>query len=541
MINLLKVVSIFVSLFFVSISYANVSATVSQTHFEENETFDLTLHLDNFNTKPDLASLNKDFTVYNNTTSSQTDIINNKKTSKYEMIITLMPNKSGKLTIPAINIGNESTKPINITVNNDSSKGEINNHTDIFAVGNLAKNTGYVNSPIIYNLKIYYSTPILNLQAAKAFKINGANVEQIGKANNHKENVDGTIYDVLEQNFLVLPQKTGKLKIPPFALVANIPNGFGELGTKTRYFHTKEKTLNIYPIPNDISIKDWLPASNVKLTDDWSKKTGIKEGDLITRIVKIKASGISSRDIPRLNFKSSKNFNVYAEKPKLKDSEENGHLVATATYKIGYIPIKHGKVTVPDVKLKWYDIDDHKSEIATLTSKGFNIAKGNLTNTNFYTTPKLENSDKKLVSSFWRNIAIVFIVLWLITLFLLLRCKFSKQKPSTKMENLKSININKKENGKLKDIKKACKLGNNSELQKTLIAWANSEFKIEIFSLLEIVKFVPELESILKKLNSSIYAGKEFDQYDELYNLLSNLDMDKKQKKVKKQIKGLYD
>lgn len=119
--KLLKLVSILLLLIAgLNISYANVTASVDNTHLEYGETFELILHLDDFDTQPDLDVLDKDFTVYNTSTSSKTTVINGKSSSQFEMIVTLMPNRSGNLTIPAIEVGNQSTKPISIKVDKNS-------------------------------------------------------------------------------------------------------------------------------------------------------------------------------------------------------------------------------------------------------------------------------------------------------------------------------------------------------------------------------------------------------------------------------------
>ncbi|MDE4951378.1 BatD family protein, partial [Francisella tularensis] len=76
---------------------------------------------------PDLDVLDKDLTVYNTSTSSKTTIVNGQQSSQIEMIVTLMPNKTGKLTIPAIKIVNQTTKPINIEVDKELSNEEERN------------------------------------------------------------------------------------------------------------------------------------------------------------------------------------------------------------------------------------------------------------------------------------------------------------------------------------------------------------------------------------------------------------------------------
>ncbi|MDE4938548.1 protein BatD, partial [Francisella tularensis subsp. holarctica] len=78
-----------------------------------------------------------------------------------------------------------------------------------------------------------------------------------------------------------------------------------------KYFSTEAKILKVKPIPNEISINDWFPAADVQSSDNWSADKNIKEGELLTRTVKIKAKAVLSNDIPKLEIKSSDAFNVY--------------------------------------------------------------------------------------------------------------------------------------------------------------------------------------------------------------------------------------
>ncbi|QIV96719.1 oxygen tolerance protein BatD [Allofrancisella inopinata] len=537
-ISLFKIIGFILTLFIaINISYANVSATIDRTHLEKGETAQLVLQLDNFDSKPDLSVLDKNFIVYNTSTSNKTTVINGKKSVQYEMIITLMPNKSGNLTIPAIKVGNQSTKPIRIKVDKSLSNEEETKYDDFFAIGMLATTKSYVNVPVLYTLKFYYSTPVLSLQA-KPFQIKNSEIRQTSHRVVYQKKVNGRMYDVLEENLLIIPRSTGKTNVPAMVLQVTKPNGFGQLGAKTEYISTKPLSLNIAPIPDNVDIQDWFPASNVSLTDNWSQEIGIKEGELVTRTIKITADDVLSDDIPKLKFESTDGFNIYAEKPKLEDIENSGKLTGVATYKIGYMPIKQGEATVPDVKLKWYDVDTHKSKVAKIAAKKFNIQKGNLSNINLLgsSVPNTKIVHEKVVDPFWRNVAIFFIILWFITLLLLLKCKF--RKPSYH-DNVKSVAP--RESGSLKEIKKACSNNDNIALQKALINWASLKFDSEIFSLLEIADLMPQLLPLLKNLNAAIYANKSFNQYKELLELVGSVNKKQKTYQSAKLIKGLYE
>ncbi|MEY8767525.1 BatD family protein [Francisella philomiragia] len=537
--KLLKLVSILLLLIAgLNISYANVTASVDNTHLEYGETFELILHLDDFDTQPDLDVLDKDFTVYNTSTSSKTTVINGKSSSQFEMIVTLMPNRSGNLTIPAIDVGNQSTKPISIKVDKKLSNEEASNYQDIFAIGTLATNETYVNVPVLYTLKLYYSTPILSLNP-RNFDIKNSEIKQTNHRRTYQKRINGKMYDVVEESFLIIPHRTGTIAIPPIAMQATIPNTFGQLGTRVKSFSTDAKFLRVKPIPQKIAIKDWFPASDVKISDNWSAGDTIKEGELLTRTVTIKAKGVLSEDIPKLEFKSSDAFNVYPEKPVLEDIEQGGQLISTATYKIGYMPIKQGKTTVPAVILKWFDIDNSKSQLATIAAKTFDVKKGTIPSTSFnvgsQTAPQVIK--KVIEDTFWRNLAIGLFVLWLITFMLLIKCKLTRKTKSPRKEALATDDKN---SVNIKDIKKACANKDNIQLQKAIIGWANTKSDKRLFSLLEVAEIFPQLKEQLKSLNASIYAGKSFSNYQELLSLIKSTTKNTKSKSDTL-VKGLYE
>ncbi|APD49816.1 BatD family protein [Francisella hispaniensis] len=538
--KLFKLISIFIlSVTILNLSYANVSASIDRAHLEKGETFELVLHLDNFDTQPDLDVLNKDFTVYNTSTSSKTTVINGQQSSQFEMIVTLMPNKTGKLTIPAIKVGNQSTKPINIEVDKELSNEEERNYQDLFAIGSLATDETYVNVPVLYTLRLYYATPILSLQP-KPFDIKNSTIKQTNHRKTYQKRINGKMYDVVEESFLIIPNITGTIRIPAIVLEATIPNTFGQLGTRVKYFSTEAKLLKVKPIPNDISINDWFPAADVQISDNWSADKNIKEGELLTRTIKIKAKGVLSNDIPKLEFKSSDTFNVYPEKPELQDIEQAGQLTGVATYKIGYMPVKQGKAIIPAINLKWFDVDNHKSKVASIAAKTFDVQKGNISSSNFVANSQPLSSQvvQKIVKdTFWRDVAIGLFILWLITFILLIKCKITKK--ITIKAGEKQGDLYQKNTG-LKEIKKACNKKDNVQLQRAIIGWANTQVDKQVFSLLEVAEVFPHLKDILKELNAGIYAVKDFNNYHELLNLIKSTTKITKTKSSNL-IKGLYE
>ncbi|MFC4892900.1 BatD family protein [Pseudofrancisella aestuarii] len=524
------------------ISFAKVSASVDRKSIGKGESVVLSISLDDFNQQPDLSPLYKNFTVYDTSTSSKVTVVNGKQTASYVTNITLMPNRDGRVIIPALAIGNERTNPITIQVSKNLTNVEETKYSQVFATGELSSNIGYVNSPIVYTLKIFFATPLVSLQL-KPFEIKGVDIRETGHNAKYQKQMNGKLYDVIEQSFLIIPNKTGEIHIPAIILQLNVANGFGQLGYKPVIVSTNNMVLNVKPIPHDVNIDDWLPSTSVELSDDWSTTKDLKVGELVTRTVSIAAEGMLGTDIPKLSFESTDEFNIYAEKPQFKDSEENGKMVGTATYKIGYMPTKEGAATVPPVNVKWYNIKTSKLETASIAAKKFNVKPGFVPAIMpLQQAGAIAQNVSSQVSqdNMWRYTAYIFIILWLVTLTVLVFVLKKRKVIVVDEESFKeqdSVKV-----GTLSEVKKACSKKDIFALKEAIIAWAKTRYKSQIFSLPDVARFNDDLKDKLQELNRAIYSNEDFSNYKELLELLTKANKkDKKLKKSKDKIKGLYE
>ncbi len=522
---------------------AKVSASVDRAKIGAGESFTLVLHLDSFSQKPDLVPLNKDFTVYNTATSQKTTIVNGKSTSSYDMNITLMPTEGGELTIPSLSVGNEKTDPIRISVGKSLTNKEENKYSDVFVTGGIDPHTAYVNQPVLYTIKIYYSKPLAGLQL-KPFEIKGADIRETGHNARYQKTINGKLYDVIEQSFLIIPERTGELYIPAITFELKVAQGFGMGGFKTNYSATKSMRLRVKPIPESIDIDDWLPATSVELKDDWSKEKGLRTGDLVTRTITLKADGVLSSDLPTLDFANTDQFNVYAEKPKLDDMEVNGHVVGVATYKIGYVPTKQGFMQIPELSVPWYNIKIHKAENASIKSRTFSVEEGQTAIPTAISSAEPQIITKEVIKEVengkWKKMAIIFMALWLVTLLMLIMVVFQKKNhKAVKVE--KEPKVKAKKSKGLSAVKKACKKKDVFMLKEAVLSWAEERYKEQVFSIMDIPNYNPDLTGILYQLNEAVYSGAKFTTFDELYTQIAQANKKTKKSKKDTAIKGLYD
>ena len=104
-------------------SLAAVTAMVNTTDVAEGATLQLIIKSDSDPIhEPQLEGLQKHFVITGRQQSYQKSIINGRLKAEKTWVFNLMPNKLGKLTIPAIRMGNEKTKPIEINVTKATSR-----------------------------------------------------------------------------------------------------------------------------------------------------------------------------------------------------------------------------------------------------------------------------------------------------------------------------------------------------------------------------------------------------------------------------------
>jgi hypothetical protein len=106
---------IVVTLASVSTAYGRVTARPSRTSLAENETLVLTVTAESAGF-PDLSPLEQDFAILNRGVSTSRRSINGRTSQRTNLTLTLMPKRSGNLTIPAIRFGDQASQPLTIRV-----------------------------------------------------------------------------------------------------------------------------------------------------------------------------------------------------------------------------------------------------------------------------------------------------------------------------------------------------------------------------------------------------------------------------------------
>ena len=100
---------------------AEVTASTGRTVVSIDESIELTIKSDDSSDDPDLSILENHFQILGRSQSQNYSLINGNASRTHTWNVTLLPKKTGEITIPAIKVGNETTRPIHLVVQKQSN------------------------------------------------------------------------------------------------------------------------------------------------------------------------------------------------------------------------------------------------------------------------------------------------------------------------------------------------------------------------------------------------------------------------------------
>ena len=386
---------------------ASFKASTDRSAVVAGERFLLELSLSGTSPKgrPDFSPLEKDFTIASNRQSSQTSIVNNRISSSINWQLILIAPKAGDYTIPSINIDTDEGKlksnPIEISVDKASSQTDNANTPERLSVTTeVSKKSPYQNEPVLYKVRLIATKNITDI-GISGLNMSDAIVEEQGDARVYDAQHQGKPVKVVEANYLITPLKSGALKIPAYvfqgqveSLVQN-PNSFSNdpldpfgmfdnFRGFTNYdpFTITSEEIELNVKPPAASIDSWLPLSSLEISDKLEGIEYAKVGEPLTLTLRITAEGAIGSVLPNLEKQITldDSFKIYADRPEIgKSVSGNGKTVSGwREERYALIPQKSGTLTLPEVKVPWWDVNTDKVTYTTVASRQIEVGSNDL-------------------------------------------------------------------------------------------------------------------------------------------------------------------
>jgi len=473
--------TLLLSLLATNIAMGEVKAYLNKSSFYEGDPITLKIESStNNNAKPDFTPLEKDFTILGTSTNSQISIMNGVRSFKKSWTVELQAKKKGSLTIPEITVGNEKTQAVNLEITDlpPEVTAETSKHVFIEAGIENSGDTTYVQQQIPYTVKLFYDDAMQTAQIQTPV-IKNAIIEKLGADKRYAVTQAGKRFNVVEKHFVISPEKSGALRIPPAIATGRIAlsggdspslrrrmdetdmlnnffndfrsdpffkDSFGDFfsnrsqgPSKPFSISSKEINVEVLPVPDAFTGSAWLPAEDLTIKDSWAKNPpNLKVGEPVTRTLTLQVKGLAGSQIPDINFPSPEHIKSYPDKATTETRTDGNTIYGIQTTKISYIPNISGKITIPKITIDWWDVKNKKQRTFVLPEWNLNVApdpnynannSSNETNINTATPEetdrnkseiKDENSDNLATSSkedaSWKLIILLPLLLLLLLL-----------------------------------------------------------------------------------------------------------------------------
>ena len=470
---------------------AGVRAWLDRDSMQLGETVTLNVESDDSMAgEPDFSALTTDFNSLGTQSSRQISMSNGTTTAKTVWAIGLEPKHAGTLVIPALTVGNDHTDALTLTVLPAPAGAQGKPGDSVFIEVSADPLSPYVQQQVRYTVKLYFAVDLsdgtLDDPVASA-----AVVKKLGRDKQYMATLDERRYHVLERNYAITPEQSGRLSLPQLnfrgsAIDNSDPTGFFRRGRSVTA-RSDAIELDVRAKPASWGTAPWLPAVSLSLTDETELPGETQLGEPLTRTIKLRAQGLGFEQLPELELSTPVGAEVYADKPDTQTRDDGSWLYGERTRKFAIVPTRAGTLILPAVEMQWWDVSRNQMETARLPAREIVVkaaasasvptpppsaAAPLVPQSGAGATPTavVYPSDTNPPSSlrFWRWTALLLGSLWLMTLLLWWR---TRQTASIS----RAARAHPPEATGRSVFLRACSMGDLVGAERALVSWARSE------------------------------------------------------------------
>lgn len=385
---------------------------------------------------PDLSPLRADFDIRDQSSSRQVQMVNGAMSARSLFGVVLTPRHSGELTIPALRLGSDSTAPLRLSVAAAAAAPAATRRGDevVFLETEVDDARPYVQQSVGVVLRLYFATQLASGELDLPTP-SGASLQRVGDDANSVREIGGRRYNVVERRFLLVPERSGELVLPPARFDGRAVGGFFDdyfgRGSGRLSAASAPRTLQVQPQP-DGAPQPWLPLRSLQLRYTATPQQA-RTGEAATLVVEATAQGATQAQFPELPVPSVPGAQVFAEPARAEEHFDGDTPRLKLTRRYSIVPSRPGHLVVPGMQVTWWDVASATARNARLPDLTLDVAAGAGGDPPASATPALPAADEvqdapaaagnglalpaaTRAPTLWIALAAVFALLWLATL-----------------------------------------------------------------------------------------------------------------------------
>jgi hypothetical protein len=350
-------------------------AWLDRDHVALGETATLNIEVEGATfAEPDYSPLLNDFEVSGNTSSRSmaSDASGTRVRTLYA--VALQPRRAGTIPVPALAVGARRTPPLSLEVTASSAPPAQAGDT-VFIESAADATSPYVQQAVGYTVRLYLGVPLVSGQLEQA-EPDGATLRQVGDDVRYQRELRGRSYTVFERHYLLVPERSGALAIPPARFVGRGVGGFFDdlMGDAQQSLvaNGAARTLQVRAIPANAP-QPWLPLQ--ALTLRWAQAPAdARVGGAATVVLEAVADGATAAQLPTLDLPPITGAQVFPDPPRRDEAFVDGRPRATVVRSFSIVPSAAGEIRVEAPRLSWWDANAGVARVATLPPLVLSVA-----------------------------------------------------------------------------------------------------------------------------------------------------------------------
>jgi len=464
---------------------ADVQLQLDRNRVTEGETVTLSFVTDDArqSLEADFSALEKDFEIIDRRSETQLSIVNGRQTALVRLLLTVEPRGPGELTIPSIDFGNSSTRPLVLRVDAapQLAPGEL---PPVFIEVEVTPGKGpyYVHAQLGLIVRVFYQQNLTEAAISQP-EPTPASVRLLQETPYQAER-GGERYRVLERRYAIFPERSGELSLPPMQLSGRLverrDSSIWQPTVRGRRVTVESEPLQlqIEPRPAQFTGDAWQPARSLSLSQQISASDALRVGEPVTRTVIIDAVGLEENMIAEPTWPELSDARIYPDQPQGISRDDGEWVLGHKEFRYAVVPEQEGELVLPELTVEWWDTANDRHRSAVLPAHTLRVLPSELVPlapepgmAAPAVTPAVEPGASVVSGSaaWWRALTLLFGFLWLLTLLLYWRSRGRDR--ATARAKVAAGGDAPGEVELRKQLRRGCERGDPAAARRSLLAW----------------------------------------------------------------------
>lgn len=375
-----------VALLFARGAFADTRVTLSRDAVTLGDAVILAIDTDQPIASPDLRPLEGDFVLGSVDSSRQFNIDGGRVSASQRFRIELRPRRAGMLRIPPLAIGRQRTAPLLLEVTAPgvaaqaparASTASTQASAPVFIDTVIDDDTPYVQQAVGVSVRLHYALDLYNGEFSQPEPPRGGSLQPVGNDSRSVRVVDGRQYQVLARHYLLVPERSGALRLPGASFRGEGESGFfgGLFGTGRDAISAEApaRTLQVRPLPAGAG-QPWLPARSLSLRIA-APPTSARAGEATDLVVEVRADGATAAQLPELRLEAG-DAQVFAEPAQPVETFSDGRPQLVLSRRFSIVPQQPGALRLQLAPIDWWDVTADVPRRAALAPIDLQVAPG---------------------------------------------------------------------------------------------------------------------------------------------------------------------